>query len=61
MQSDKPELTPYGKAKRYNDNLDYNERARWIITCNFKEFQIYDMDKIHSDPLILKLEEFYSF
>ena len=57
LQSDKTELTPYGQAKRYNDNLDYNERARWIITCNFKEFQIYDMDKIHSDPIILKLEE----
>ena len=57
LQSDKTELTPYGQAKRYSDNLDYNERARWIITCNFKEFQIYDMDKIHSDPIILKLEE----
>lgn len=57
LQSDKTELTPYGQAKRYSDNLDYNERARWIITCNFKEFQIYDMDKIHSEPIILKLEE----
>lgn len=57
IQSDKSELTPYGQAKRYSDNLDYNERARWIITCNFKEFQIYDMDKIHSDPIILKLED----
>lgn len=57
IQSDKTELTPYGQAKRYSDNLDYNERARWIITCNFKEFQIYDMDKIHSEPIILKLEE----
>lgn len=57
IQSDKSELTPYGQAKRYSDNLDYNERARWIITCNFKEFQIYDMDKIHSDPIIIKLEE----
>ena len=57
LQSDKTELTPYAQAKRYSDNLDYNERARWIITCNFKEFNIYDMDKIHSDPIILKLEE----
>lgn len=56
-QSDGTELTPYGQAKRYSDNLDYNERARWIITCNFKEIRIYDMDKIHSEPTILKLEE----
>lgn len=56
-QSDGTELTPYGQAKRYSDNLDYNERARWIITCNFKEIRIYDMDKIHSEPTILKLDE----
>lgn len=56
-QSDGSSLTPYGQAKRYSDNLDYNERARWIITCNFDEFQIYDMDKIHSEPVILKLKD----
>lgn len=56
-QSDGSSLTPYGQAKRYSDNLDYNERARWIITCNFDEFQIYDMDKIHSEPVTLKLKD----
>lgn len=57
LQSDGSSLTPYGQAKRYSDNLDYNERARWIITCNFDEFQIYDMDKIHSEPVILKIKD----
>lgn len=28
-------LTPYEQAKRYNDNLPFDEKARWIITSNF--------------------------
>lgn len=31
------DLTPYEQAKRYNDNLPYDEKARWIITCNFSD------------------------
>ena len=31
MNSGSVELTPYDQAKRYNDNLPYNEKARWII------------------------------
>lgn len=37
-------LTPYEQAKRYNDNLPLSEKARWIVTCNFVEIWIYDMD-----------------
>ncbi len=36
-------ITPYGQAKEYDDHLPYQEKAEWIITCNFKEFWIYDM------------------
>lgn len=38
------ELTPYEQAKRYNDNLPYEEKARWIIISNFTEIWIYDMN-----------------
>lgn len=38
------ELTPYEQAKRYNDNLPYDEKARWIVTCNFSDIWIYDMN-----------------
>ena len=38
------ELTPYEQAKRYNDNLPYEEKARWIIISNFAEIWIYDMN-----------------
>lgn len=37
-------LTPYEQAKRYNDNLPISEKARWIVTCNFTDIWVYDMD-----------------
>lgn len=55
-QSDGSSLTPFEQAKRYSDALPYNERARWIVTCNFSEFWIYDMQKPNEDPEIIKLE-----
>ena len=44
-QGDGAELTPLEQADRYNINLPYSERARYIITCNFDTFRIYDTDK----------------
>lgn len=43
-------LTPYEQAKRYNDNLIADEKARWIITCNFKELWIYNMNEVVPQP-----------
>jgi hypothetical protein len=43
-------LTPYEQAKRYNDNLPLSEKARWIVTCNFVEIWIYDMDMVVPKP-----------
>ena len=43
-QSDGEELTPYEQAKRYAYNLRRSEMPRWIITCNFKSFLVYDME-----------------
>ena len=51
------DLTPYEQAKRYNDFLPYDERARWIITSNFAEIWIYDMNTPTSEPIKIKLEE----
>jgi len=45
LQSDGSLLTPYEQAKRYNDNLRYSERCRWIVVSNFAEFRIYDMEQ----------------
>ena len=58
-QSDGTELTPFEQAKRYNGELPFSQRARWIVTCNFKTFLIYDMDKDPKgkDPVRIELEE----
>ena len=49
----------FAQAKRYDDALNYSRHARWIITCNFREFLIYDMDKSKpaTAPVKILLEE----
>lgn len=56
-QSDNEELTPYEQALRYSTALKYSERPRWIVTCNFKSFLIYDMEKPNGEPFEIKLED----
>ena len=62
-QSDGAMLTPYQQAKRYADELSYDLKPRWIVVSNFKEIHIHDMNKLHAEPEIIKLEnlekEFY--
>ena len=38
-------VTPFEQAKHYDDLSAVTDKARWIITCNFQEFWIYDMTK----------------
>ena len=57
-QSDGSFLTPYQQARRYGGYLNDTERPRWTITCNFQEFQIYDMKQPDVEPEILLLENF---
>lgn len=49
-QSDGTLLNPFQQAKRYSAELPYSQRPRWIITCNFQEFLIYDMEKPNGEP-----------
>lgn len=56
-QSDGSFLTPFQQAKRYSANLPYSKQPRWIITCNFKEFYVYDMEKPHGEPTVVRLED----
>lgn len=55
-QSDGSFLTPFQQAKRYSTELPYSQRPRWIITCNFKEFLVYDMEKPNGEPESILLE-----
>lgn len=54
-QSDGSLLTPFQQAMRYSATLPYSKRPRWIITSNFKEFYIYDMEKPSGEPAIVEL------
>ncbi|HEM4385353.1 TPA: class I SAM-dependent DNA methyltransferase [Streptococcus suis] len=62
-QSDGSLLTPFQQAKRYSANLPYSQRPRWIVTSNFKEFYIYDMEQPNAEATVVKLadleQEFY--
>lgn len=49
-QSDGSFLTPFQQAKRYSAELPYSQRPRWIVTCNFNEFLVYDMEKPTGEP-----------
>lgn len=54
-QSDGSLLTPFQQAKRYSANLPYSKRPRWIVTSNFKEFYVYDMEKPNNEAVIIRL------
>ena len=56
-QSDGSMLTPYQQARRYAGYLPYNQVPRWIVVCNFQEFQIHDMNRPNDEPEILKLAD----
>jgi len=47
--------TPYEQAVEYNQARGFSEKARWIVTCNFDEIWVYDMDKPLEDPQKIRL------
>ena len=49
-QSDGSFLTPFQQAKRYVTELPLSKHPRWIVTCNFAEFLVYDMEKPNGEP-----------
>lgn len=57
LQSDKSLLSPFQQAKRYSAELPYSQRPRWIVTSNFREFYIYDMEKPTGEPEKILLED----
>lgn len=56
-QSDGSVLSPFQQAKRYAAELPYSKRPRWIITCNFSEFLVYDMEKPNGEPEQILLKD----
>ena len=54
-------VTPFEQAKHYDDLSAVGDKAHWIITCNFKEFWIYDMEKtgrdLYTPAAVITLED----
>ena len=49
-QSDGSLLNPFQQARRYVVGLPVSEHPRWIVTCNFSEFLVYDMEQPNGEP-----------
>ena len=56
-QSDGSVLNPFQQAKRYASELPYSQRPRWIVTCNFAEFWVYDMEQPNGEPQKILLKD----
>lgn len=62
---DKPEPrnggmeTPFQQAMWYARHLPYSERPRWVMTCNFGTFRLYDLDNERPEDTVqeFSLEE----
>ena len=57
---DKPQaghkgMTPYEQAKYYDNGLPRSEKARWIVTSNFDEIWVYDMEKRKPEEDVIKI------
>lgn len=55
-QSDGTLLTPFQQAKRYITELPLSQHPRWVVTCNFAEFYVYDMERPNGEPEKILLE-----
>ncbi len=55
-QSDGSLLNPFQQAKRYIVELKRSEHPRWIVTCNFREFWVYDTENPNGEPLKIILK-----
>ncbi|MBR6314579.1 MAG: methylase, partial [Clostridia bacterium] len=56
-QSDGSLLSPYQQARRYGGYMPTNEHPRWIVVCNFQEFDIHDMNRPNDPPEIIALSD----
>ena len=49
-QSDGSLLNPFQQAKRYAPEMGHDRYPRYVITCNFKSFLVYDMNNPNGEP-----------
>ena len=56
-QSEGGKLTPYQQAKKYIVNMPLSQHPRWVVTCNFAEFLVYDMEFPNGEPESILLKD----
>lgn len=42
-------VTAFRQALNYANTMQFSQRPRYIITCNFQEFRLYDLDKENAE------------
>lgn len=55
-QSDGTLLNPFQQAKKYIAELPLSRHPKYVITCNFKSFLIYNMENPNGEPEEILLE-----
>ncbi len=60
QQSDGSTRTPFEQARNYAQWMIPNETPLWIVACNFRTFEIHDMNKPNENPVVIRLEELRS-
>ena len=50
-------LTPYEQAVEYDNARSYEDKARWIVACNFDAIWIYDRSRPLEEPQKITLSE----
>ena len=53
-------LDAFGQAKMYANALPHSLNPRWIVTCNFRQFLVYDMERPNEPPEEILLENLES-
>ena len=56
-QSDGAMLNPFQQAKKYIVGLPLSRHPRWVVTCNFAEFWVYDMEQPNGEPQKILLKD----
>ena len=56
-QSDGAMLNPFQQAKKYIVGLPLSRHPRWVVTCNFREFWVYDMEQPNGEPQKIQLKD----
>jgi len=56
-QSSGEMLNPFQQAKKYIIGLPLSRHPRWVVTCNFAEIWVYDMEQPNGEPQKIQLAD----